>query len=164
MRLVVADTGPINYLVLIDAIEVLPKLFEQVLVPAAVYDELSHADAPPPVRAFILRVPAWLEIRPNPDRGGENANDPGLDEGEWAAIALATSIGADLILMDDRAGVAAAYRRGLAVTGTLGVLDLAARRGLLDIATAVARLKATNFRYPPEVIEALLAEHREKKT
>lgn len=71
MRLVVADTGPINYLVLIDAIEVLPKLFEQVLVPAAVYDELSHADAPLPVRAFILRVPAWLEIRPNPDRGGE---------------------------------------------------------------------------------------------
>jgi predicted nucleic acid-binding protein len=66
--------------------------------------------------------------------------------------------------MDDRAGVAAAYRRGLAVTGTLGVLDLAARRGLLDIATVVARLKATNFRYPPEIIEALLAEHREKKT
>jgi predicted nucleic acid-binding protein len=64
MRLVVADTGPINYLVLIDAIEVLPKLFEQVLVPAAVYDELSHADAPLPVRAFISRVPPWLEIRP----------------------------------------------------------------------------------------------------
>jgi predicted nucleic acid-binding protein len=54
MRLVVADTGPINYLVLIDAIEVLPKLFEQVLVPAAVYDELGHADAPLPVRAFIF--------------------------------------------------------------------------------------------------------------
>jgi predicted nucleic acid-binding protein len=87
-----------------------------------------------------------------------------LDEGERAAIALATSIGADLILMDDRAGVAVAYRRGLAVTGTLGVLDLAARRGFVDLATVVARLKATNFRYPPEIIEALLGEHREKKT
>jgi predicted nucleic acid-binding protein len=61
MRLVVADTGPINYLVLIDAIEVLPKLFEQVLVPAAVYGELSHADAPLPVRTFISRLPPWLE-------------------------------------------------------------------------------------------------------
>jgi predicted nucleic acid-binding protein len=163
MRLVVADTGPINYLVLIDAIEVLPKLFEQVLVPDAVYDELSHADAPPLVRAFISRIPAWLEIRPNPDRNDDIATDAVLDEGERAAIALATSIGADLILMDDRAGVAVAYRRGLAVTGTLGVLDLAARRGLIDLATTVARLKATNFRYPPEVIEALLAQHREKK-
>jgi hypothetical protein len=66
MRLVVADTGPINYLVLIDAIEVLPKLFEQVLVPAAVYDELSHADAPPPVRAFILRCRLGLRYGPIP--------------------------------------------------------------------------------------------------
>ncbi len=39
MRLVVADTGPLNYLVLIDAVDVLPRLFEQILVPAAVYDE-----------------------------------------------------------------------------------------------------------------------------
>jgi predicted nucleic acid-binding protein len=52
-RLVVADTGPLNYLVLIEAIDVLPRLFEQILVPAAVYDELAHADAPAPVRAFI---------------------------------------------------------------------------------------------------------------
>jgi len=164
MRLVVADTGPINYLVLIGVIEVLPRLFEQILVPAAVCDELSHSDAPQPVRAFMSQVPAWLEMRPNPDLGSDNATDAALDEGERAAIALATSIGADLILMDDRAGVAVAYQRGLAVTGTLGVLDLAARRGLLDLATAIARLKATNFRYPPELIEALLAQHREEKS
>jgi len=162
MRLVVADTGPLNYLVLIDAIEVLPKLFEQILIPAAVCDELAHADAPAPVRAFIAQMPAWLEVRPNPDRYDDNVSD--LDEGERAAIALATSIGADLILMDDRAGVAVAYRRGLAVTGTLGVLDLAARHRLLDLATTITRLKATNFRYPPEIMDALLAQHREEKT
>jgi predicted nucleic acid-binding protein len=63
-RLVVADTGPVNYLVLIEAIDVLPRLFAQILVPAAVYDELSHADAPTPVRAFIAQKPAWLEVRP----------------------------------------------------------------------------------------------------
>jgi len=62
--------------------------------------------------------------------------------------------------MDDRAGVAAAHRHGLSVTGTLGVLDLAARRGLIDLATALTRLKATNFRYRPEILDALLAQHR----
>jgi predicted nucleic acid-binding protein len=66
--------------------------------------------------------------------------------------------------MDDRAGVAVAYRHGLTVTGTIGVLDLAARRGLLDLTTAFARLKATNFRYPPEIMDALLAQHREEKS
>jgi predicted nucleic acid-binding protein len=44
-RLVVADSGPLNYLVLIETIDVLPRLFEQILVPTAVYDELAHADA-----------------------------------------------------------------------------------------------------------------------
>ena|SRR5690242_16678197 len=160
MRLVVADTGPLNYLVLIEAIDVLPALFEQILVPAAVYEELAHVDAPAPVRLFASQKPAWLDIRPNPVQN-DLARELGLDEGERAAIALATSIGADLILMDDRAGVAVAYRKGLAVTGTLGVLDLAARRGLLDLAAAFTKLRGTNFRYRSEIIEALLAQHKD---
>jgi hypothetical protein len=105
-RLVVADTGPLNYLVLVEAIDVLPRLFEQILVPEAVYDELAHADAPAAVKRFIAEKPAWLDVRANPDTSDDEAIDPALDEGERAAIALATSIGADLILMDDRAGVA----------------------------------------------------------
>ena len=61
--------------------------------------------------------------------------------------------------MDDRAGVAVAQRQGFTVTGTLGVLDLAAQRGLVDLADAFARLRATSFRYPPEMMDALLAQH-----
>jgi predicted nucleic acid-binding protein len=163
MRLVVAETGPLNSLVLINAIEVLPKLFERIFVPAAVYDELAHAEAPAAVRTWIAQLPAWLEVRPNPDWGGNDAAGAALDDGERAAIALAVAIGADLILMDDRAGVAVAYRQGLTVTGTLGVLDLAAQRGLIDLVAAFARLKATNFRYRPEIMDALLGQRRERK-
>jgi predicted nucleic acid-binding protein len=163
-RLIVADTGPLNYLILIEAIDALPRLFEHILIPALVYDELAHAEAPAPVRNFVARQPTWLEIRPNPSRNNDEALDRNLDDGEWAAIALARTIGADLILIDDRAGVAAARRYGLAVTGTIGVLDLAARRGLIDLGTAIAKLKTTNFRYPPEVMDALLAQHRERKS
>ena len=46
MRLVVADTSPLNYLILIEAVEILPMLFEQVLVPAAVHNELADVDTP----------------------------------------------------------------------------------------------------------------------
>jgi len=62
--------------------------------------------------------------------------------------------------MDDRPGVAIAKRQGFTVTGTLGVLDLAARRGLVDLADAFAWLRATSFRYPPEMMDALLARYR----
>jgi predicted nucleic acid-binding protein len=112
MRLVVADTGPVNYLVLIDAVDVLPRLFDEIVVPVAVRDELAHADAPAVVRAWIAQAPTWLEIRPNPDQSATDPAGAALDEGERAAIALAATIGADLILIDDRAGVAEARRRG----------------------------------------------------
>ncbi len=64
--------------------------------------------------------------------------------------------------MDDREGVAAAQAEGFGAIGTLGLLDRAAHRGLIDIAAAIARLKATNFRVRPRMLDALLAEHREK--
>ena len=72
---------------------------------------------------------------------------------------LAQTVRADLLLIDDREAVAVARGKGFPVTGTLGILDLAARRGLIDLAAAVARLRATNFRYRPEILDALLAAH-----
>lgn len=77
-------------------------------------------------------------------------------------MALALALNADLVLMDDRAGVAVAYQHGIAVTGTLGVLDAAARQGLIDLADAFTRLKATNFRVRPEILDALLARSNKK--
>ena len=81
-----------------------------------------------------------------------------LGAGERAAIALASSIGADLILIDERKGTAAALARGFDVTGTLGILRLAAQESLIDIADTLDRLKGTNFRYRQEMIDDLLNE------
>jgi predicted nucleic acid-binding protein len=147
MKVVVADTGPLNYLTLIDAVDLLPKLFERITVPAAVYDELTDDGTPAVVRAWIAQAPSWLEVKPNPDRSPDRDVATILDEGERAAIVLAGAMGADLILMDDRDGVAFARAKGFAVTGTLGVLDLAAQHGLINLAQAFARLKATSFHY-----------------
>jgi predicted nucleic acid-binding protein len=127
-----------------------------VFLPTAVRDELAHSEAPAAVRAWVENPPSWLEVRAAPV-----LDDPALlslDDGERAAIALAVALTADLILIDDRAGVTVARAKGFAVTGTLGLLDLAARRGLLKLRDAFTRLRATNFRYPPEVMAALLAQ------
>ena len=158
MRLVVADTGPLNYLVLIEQIELLHTLFERVFVPEAVEKELLHDEAPAVVRLWISTAPPWIEKVP----AGDDKSDPmlrDLDDGERAAIQLAVRIGAKLLLIDDRDGVAAARRMGFAVTGTLGILDLAARRGLIRLKEVVERLKATSFRCRSDVLDALLARH-----
>jgi predicted nucleic acid-binding protein len=64
--LVVADTGPPHYLVLIGVIDVLPKLFGRVALPEVVRDELRHARTPEPVRRWIADPPAWIEFALNP--------------------------------------------------------------------------------------------------
>lgn len=142
-------------------IALLPKLFDRVLVPQAVRDELANPEAPAAVCAWIAQAPAWLEVRADPDSGErDGGTGPKLDRGERAVIALALTVNADLVLMDDQAGVTVARRRSLAVTGTLGVLDAAARRGLVDLAAAFERLKATSFYYRQGLFDALLAQHR----
>jgi predicted nucleic acid-binding protein len=160
VRVVVADTGPLHYLVLIDAIDLLPRLFDRVLVPEIVRTELSRARTPDAIRQWLATDPAWLEALPTPPVAGLPL--PLLGDGERAAIALAISHRADLILMDDRRGVAAALAQGLEAIGTLGLLDRAARHGLIDLAAALTRLKATNFRHRPEMLDVLIAQHRER--
>jgi predicted nucleic acid-binding protein len=160
VRAVVADTGPLHYLALIGAVGLLPRLFDTVFVPEPVRAELSHPQTPRMVRDWVASQPPWLQIAPTPPL--ETLPLPELDDGERAAIALALSQRVDLLLMDDRGGVAAALAQGLAVVGTLGLLDRAARRGLIDLAAALASLKETNFRYRPELLDALLAQHRDR--
>ncbi|HZL56025.1 MAG TPA: hypothetical protein VFC21_03025 [Bryobacteraceae bacterium] len=58
MRLVIADTSPINYLLLIGYIHILPALFDRVILPALVRDELNHPKAPLAVRNWIAAPPA----------------------------------------------------------------------------------------------------------
>jgi predicted nucleic acid-binding protein len=128
------------------------RLFERVALPSAVQAELCNPLAPPPVRHWIATPPAWLEIH-------DASNLPqvsGLDEGETAAIALAESLHADLLLIDEREGFRVAQRRGLRVTGTLGILDLAADRGLILFAEAIRELERTSFRRPAALLQALL--------
>jgi predicted nucleic acid-binding protein len=158
MAVVVADAGPLRYLILIDEIELLPRLFGKIVLPDVVRDELIAPRTPREVSAWLATSPPWLETRST--LVAEAQLPRKLDDGERAAIALAMELGASLILMDDRAGVEAARLRGLQVTGTLGVLLRAASRGFLDLETALSRLRATNFRYSPALLEAILAASR----
>ncbi len=110
MRVVVADTGPLRYLVLIDAVDLLPRMFGKVLVPEVVQSELNRTRTPLAVREWLSASPAWLEPRPTPPV--PSLPLPNLGDGERAAIALAQAAGASLILMDDRAGVSTRRDRG----------------------------------------------------
>ena len=162
MKVVVADTSPLNYLVLVGAVDVLPRLFARVLIPEAVLAELESREAPAPVSQWAASLPAWVDVLPVPEVTDQALEE--LDTGERAAIVLAQlQPQAVLLLIDDARGREEAERRHIPTTGTLGVLRAAAIRDLVDLPAAFARLRGTNFRSPVALLDELLAEDAERK-
>jgi predicted nucleic acid-binding protein len=156
--IVVSDTSPLNYLVLIQHADVLPRLFGRVLAPPAVVDELRHPGTPAVVRAWAAALPAWLELR------APLSIDPDLrlGPGEAEAISLARELRADAVLIDERKGLIVARQFGLFVTGTLGVLEIAAEKGLIALPRAIAALRETSFRVSGDLLDAMLQRDRNR--
>jgi predicted nucleic acid-binding protein len=152
--IVIADTTPLNYLVLIHQSHLLPRLYGRVLIPQAVYDELQQERTPAPVRAWVANRPAWLEVRQASVPLDSKLEE--LDRGEREAIALALELQADLLILDDRDARVEASRRNLVVIGTLRVLDDATQLGLVDLSRALQRLQQTTFRASAYLVRALL--------
>jgi predicted nucleic acid-binding protein len=153
--IVVSDTSPLNYLILTESVHVLPAIFGRVYAPSAVVKELSHPRSPEAVQTWASRPPEWLAVQ------DPRQVDPSLKlgAGETAAISLAVELQADRVLIDERKGYKAALLRGLNATTTLGVLEEASHRGLIDFKKTLERLdKETTF----YVTEDVLAEFRRR--
>jgi len=145
--IVVPDAGPLIYLAGAGRLDLLVRLYDRVVVPLVVYQEvIAHGEGL--IGSAEVSAATWIEVE-------DVAPDPmlarSLDRGEAAAIPLAERLGATL-LCDDAAGRAEARRRGVRVVGTLGVLRLAKDRGLLDrIGPVIATMRAVGM-YVSEVL------------
>ncbi len=149
--IVVSDTTPLNYLILTEAIHVLPAIFGRVYAPPAVIEELSHRRSPEAVRTWASSPPEWLTVQ-EPTHAGTSK----LGRGETATISLALELKADRVLIDDRDGSRQATRSGLKVVGTLGILEEAAKRGIINIEQKTKELKETNFRASDNLYQTVL--------
>ena len=157
--IIVADTSPLNYFVLIREIELLPGLFGQVIIPHAVRAELHAPGTPLVVREWADSAPSWLEVRT------ASFIDPGikLGLGEAEAICLAAELHADQLLVDDRKTRRIAIALGLAVVGTLNILEASSMRDMVDLPNAIRKLQVTNFRAPADLVKLLLDRDAERR-
>jgi predicted nucleic acid-binding protein len=151
--IVVADSSPLHYLIIIEQIELLPRLYGKMAVPPAVVAELRAIEAPVAVRRWMADLPPWLQtIAPLSVPEALKF----LGAGEREAIALAGHLKADALLVDDREARRQAEARNLATIGTLAVLLDAAERGWIDLESVVARLRQSSFRASPQLLKAIL--------
>ena len=160
MSAIISDTSPINNLLLIGEIELLPRLFNEVLIPEAVFRELSHPRAPKIVAQWISTLPTWAKVTALKSP----ALDLGLDAGETEAISLAVELGIPAILVDERRGRVAALKQGVVAVGTLNVLEAADVRGLVEFEKAIERLRNTTFHVDDSLLETLIQQSKRRNS
>lgn|SRR5487761_2252644 len=132
--IVVSDTSPLTALLTVGKCDLLIELFDEVVIPEAVRQELSRNHP---------RLPAWLHVASVRDTARVKQYSQSVDPGEAEAIELALELHADRLLIDERKGRKLAVQAGLPVIGLLGVVLLARRKGLIPSArTLLQRLEA----------------------
>jgi predicted nucleic acid-binding protein len=156
MAVVISDTTPLHYLILIGQDGILGKLYGEIIVPPAVLQELDHASAPDEVSAWMKSPPSWLIVRA-PQTIPQDFDN--LDFGERQALALAKEVRADLILLDDKIARRSAELASLKVKGTLGVIADAAKVGLVDFRVTVEQLQRTSMHLDTKLVQRIIAEY-----
>jgi predicted nucleic acid-binding protein len=128
---VVADSTPLIALASIGKLHLLQKLYQRIVIPNAVYEEVVHQGKGRSGSSEV-RNAVWIQTRTVTQQPSSDQQLPsGLGRGESEAIILAKELSADLIVMDETAGRKEATRRGLRLIGTIGVLQQAKLQGLI---------------------------------
>jgi hypothetical protein len=129
--LIVVNTSPLLALDASNQIDVLRSLYQRIVVPDVVDEELSVGKARPLLPGGLTAAHrSWMEILPL--SGPPNASLAArLDPGEAAVIQLALELGAALVLIDERIGWREARNEGLTPIGSVGIILLAKKKGLL---------------------------------
>jgi predicted nucleic acid-binding protein len=159
----VSNTTPLRYLIAIEQEHLLGQLFEKIIVPAAVHEELTEARTPEKVRRRVLSLPAWYEVR-KAQENQTTAFPITLHRGEREAILLAETLRADVILIDEQVGPTIALNRNLPVSGTLGILERADTIGLIaDFPQVLKQLKTSGFFVAESLEQQLLQRYRARR-
>jgi predicted nucleic acid-binding protein len=125
--IVVADTGALISLAIIDKLFLLESIYGEVYIPEAVRDELmKYADE--------FNIPGILPYREKTRKiTTQNKYQYVIDKGESEAITLYQEIKADYLLIDDKIARKIAEVDSVVCIGTLGVLTKAKEKKLIEI-------------------------------
>ena len=129
--IIVSDTSPVSNLILIERLDILQRLFTEIIVPPAVDAEIRA------LKQFgkdlsEYKNAEWVKVSAPTNLQKVQTLQFKLDEGEAQAIALALEINCDLLLMDERIGTTIARQEGLQTVGLVGVLIKAKEEKIIE--------------------------------
>ena len=158
MTPIVADTGPLIALARVGRLDLLRRLYRQVVIPPAVHGELAIGSGRPGATALAAALAAgWISAQPAADHRAVLELGQDLDLGEAEAIALAEQLEARFLLIDEAAGRRIARRRGVPVTGVAGVLLSAKASGAVAaVGPIIEELSNAGYRLSSRLVSAVL--------
>ena len=121
--MIVSDSTTLIILFDLNRIELLSNLFPKIIIPSAVYDEISVKR--------VIELPAFISVQKAQDTDVLKSLKQLLDLGESEAIALALELESKLII-DEKKGRKIAMRQGLEIIGLLGIVYLNIKKGFIS--------------------------------
>ncbi len=115
MRKIISNSTPLIILSKIGELEILKNLYEEIIIPQAVFEEVT-------IKSDAIKNLSWIKILEVQDKSNRKIYQAKLHEGEVEVMMLAKEISADLLIIDDNAAKKFAKFLGFTVTGTLGIL------------------------------------------
>ena len=158
--IVIADSSALVALSVCDCLLLLDALFGEVKVPQAVYDEvcIPNKAESQALRAYLAGKVCSVLTQINIEKSN------GLGKGELAAIGLYKQLSADLLLIDDARARRVAYLNNLEVMGSLGVLLLAKKNGLIaTVEPLLTRLRCSDIFFSEHLLDQMLVMAGESK-
>ena len=131
MRKVVVNTTPLIALSHVGQMDILKKLYGEIIIPKAVYRELS-VKTESTCKKAVDRSLEWIRVENIKNQMAKTMYKTQLHDGEVEVMILSKEIAADVVIIDDANAKKHAKYLGLPVTGTLGVLIKAKREGLIN--------------------------------
>lgn len=155
-KIVVSDTTAITHLAKIGALDLLQKLYMEILIPEAVFSELSQVKKTQPGALQVLNS-KWIKVVKIKNQTVVAKLTKHLDLGESEAIALSMELQSDVLIIDEVAGRSVAKKLGRNIIGMVGVLLEAKKKGYIaSVRPYLDKLRATGFRLGEEVYQLAL--------
>ncbi len=159
--IVISDTTTITNLIHVNQLAIVKKLYGRLLIPGAVYEELSLL----PKQKRIIDETEWITTVEVFENDAYNELKNILDIGEVEAIVLSLNESADLLIIDELEGRRVAQKFGVRIIGLLGILLLllAKRKGFIDAVRPIidSLMNDFNFRISPKLFKHILIQANE---
>lgn len=160
MRKVIVNSTPLIVLGNIGKLELLKELYEEIIIPRAVFEEVTIKNDNANLK--LLQNKEWIKVLEVKDKTNRKMYQSKLHDGEVEVMMLANEISADLLIIDDNAAKKTAKFLGYTVTGTLGVLLKAKLEETVDeIKPILSEMLQQGFYISPQVLEMVLKTAKE---